>query len=212
MKVKQEKDSVYDEDIDKTLSDDVWVERFLEWHGGNIEKTVDGLLFSLKTQKKHKIREVSVDDFPNQFKECLFFHGLDNLGRKVLHSRLKMVPLEKEKRDMVMQFTTLMYFKAEETKEKNGYIVINDYNGMSLTSFDLDLVNCLLQTKDIFPAAAAMFITINVPWVLKASYNAIKYALPKEHTRGMAVISEKDLKENVVSAENLPQFLGGRSI
>jgi len=73
-----------------------------------------------------------------------------------------MVPMEKDKRDMVMQFTTLMYFKAEETREENGYIVINDYNGMSLTSFDLDLVNCLLQTKDIFPAAAAMFITVNV--------------------------------------------------
>ena len=43
---------VYAEDVDKTMTNDYWVEMFLEWHHGNVVKAADGPLFSFEVPEK----------------------------------------------------------------------------------------------------------------------------------------------------------------
>ena len=204
-------DSLYAQDIEKTLKDDNWVERFLEWNSGDVKKTVDGIIFSLQFQKQHRVRDLKDTDFPEEFHESLFVYQEDRLSRKTMYTRMSRIPMSKDKRDWLNQFALFMYFKAEETRGDRGYINIQDYKDVSLTSLDMDLIYSMIALKDIFPASSSLFITVNVPFYAKTIYNTIKYALPCEQRKGMMILSESELQQ-VVHKDNLPKFLGGKCL
>ena len=221
IKVKEEpSDSVYKEDVVKTMTDDLWVERFLEWHHGSVSRAVEGLLFSLRYQKRFKVRELKNTHFPSEFFSIMFFYKnddgqyiTDRNGRAVLYMRVTKNPRFKETRDMTLQFAAYLHFQAEELFLKSGgkgFILINDCNGISFSNFDFKLLYALMDFKDVFPIASALLITVNLPRALKIVYDAVKYAVPADQHKGVLLLDQKEL-QNIIKPANIPSFLGGLS-
>lgn len=202
---------IYPADIDKTLSNDYWVRKFLVWCDGNVKATVDKLLTSLITQRSLQLREVRDNFFPA---ECwlggsTFFYEPDRLGRPVLYIRLKFSPRCRETRDYTKTFAAFTFFKGDEMSDEKGYVVVYDCQGASLSNVDMDVLSFVMSLKDVFPNSVALMIAVNMPFFIRTLWNAVKFALPKEQRDVMRVLSSPAELEQFISSQNIPDFLGG---
>jgi hypothetical protein len=207
----EDKDLVYPEDVKKTLEDDLWVERFLEWHGGDVSSSVNGLLFSLKTQKKFRLRELSDASFFSDFHYSLgslFQYEPDKLGRKTMYVRMKYSPSCKETRDISLQWMLYQNLQMGESCRDTGFININDFAGVSFTHLDMRLLTRGMEVFDIFPMASCLSIAVNLPFFLRSLIKGFQYAFPSANRRGLLILNKEELRE-VVHLESLPDFLGG---
>jgi len=211
LKKQEDHDDLYDEDISKIMTNDYWVEKYLEWNKGNIDKTVDGLLFAAKYMKKYRLREIMLNQFAAEVYMVggIFKYEPDRLGRPTLYTRMKYCPSCKETRDMSLQFGSFIHLLMEENSGENGYICVNDFGDMSLSNVDLKLTRDCMELLHIFPYSAKLVVCVNVPTPVRYFINAFKGLLPVEQRTGLLIITKEQLPQ-VIPIENIPDFLGGK--
>ena len=209
----QEEDinAVYIEDIEKTMKNDYWVEKFLEWNLGKIDKTADGIIFSLKFQKKYRVRELQDSDFASEVYSTgsCFRYERDKLGRLTLFMRMKYAPACKETRDLSIQFATYIHYKMERDSGDKPYVCINDYAGTTKANFDIALFHKSMEMIDVFPNSVALFICVNFSFSVRVLFNGLIYLLPESHKKGIRILSSPEDLQQIIPIENLPDFLGG---
>lgn len=206
-------DLVYKEDIAKTMTEDFWVEKFLEWHRGSVTKAADGLIFSLKYQKRYKVRELKDSDFaaePYSF-GSFFEYEPDRLGRKTIYIRMKYSPACKETREISIQFMLYQNFKRQNQCGETEYITIHDFRGMTMNNIDLKFIPRAMDLLEVFPLASPLAVAVNFPPAIRVIFNGFLYAIPVDQRKGILIVNQEQLQE-VVAIENLPDFLGGTCI
>ena len=204
---------VYQEDIDKTMTDDIWVERFLEWYNGSVNKTIDGIIFSMKFQKRYKVRELKDSDFPSElYSQGIFFeYEPDLLGRNTMYVRSKYNPSCKETREMHIQLLMYLLFKlSEDSQRGKGHTIIVDYSGVSVSNLDLILLKQGLDIPHVFPNCIPLVVAVNIPLFGRILLRTLRKAFSEEHQKLLQVISHEELPQ-FVDPENIPDFLGGTS-
>ena len=206
----EDKSLVYSEDIDKTMNDDFWVEKFLEWHRGNVVKAADGLVFSLKFQKSYRVRDLRDCDFPSEYFSTgsFFEYEPDRLGRKTVYIRMKYGPACKETREIGFQWMLFKHFKLQEECGEKGYIGINDFTGMTMKNLDLKAMPKAMEIMEAFPLASQLAVGVNLPTAIRMILNTFLYALPVDQRKAILLINPQQVQE-VVAVENLPDYLGG---
>jgi len=214
-KVKElvEEEQIYQQDYDKTMTNDYWVEKHLEWRGGNIGKTVDGLIYAGKTIKKYRLRELKRSDFAYETYShgAVFDYLPDVLGRKTYYLRLKYADSSKELRAVNRQFGLFMGLRQEEESGEQGCVMIMDMAGASLTNnVDTKLAILNRDMSDIFPPFNVLAIAVNVPFLLRSMIKTALFLLPVDMRKGFLVLTTEELTQ-IIPAENLPDFLGGTS-
>lgn len=203
-------DLFYQEDIDKTMTNDYWVEKFLEYNRGSVSKTVDGIIYSMKIQKQYRLRELKDQDFAAEafMVGSLFRYEADRLGRMTLYSQMKYSPACKETRELSKQFALYRHLKMEEESGDKGFICVNDFAGLTMANVDLKLIKAALEMRLVFPNSVQLFICVNVHFAIRGFFNSVKYAMPVEERKGFLMMSPLQLQE-VIPIENIPDFLGG---
>jgi hypothetical protein len=203
-------DLIYREDIEKTMTNDVWVERFLEWNNGKVDKTVDGIIYSLKYQKQYRIRELKESDFPSEFHELgvRFEYEPNLLGGRTLYVRGKYGPVCKETREMTVQNILFQLFRWSQDTEVKGNIEIFDFAGVSYSNVDTMLLKTGIDIRNVFPNVISLVCCVNVPTAVRFLINGVRLTLPNEHRKALQVFSLNEL-ERIVHRESLPDFLGG---
>jgi hypothetical protein len=204
-------DLVYQVDIDKTMTSDYWVEKFLEWNRGSIIKSVEGILHSLQVQKEYRLRELKESDFASEafLVGSVFRYEVDRKGRRTLFSQMRFSPSCPHTREMSKQFALFLHLKMEEDSGEQGYICVNDFAGLTFNNVDFKLIKAALDMRLIFPNSAHLFICVNVPFAIRAVFNSIKYAMPPEERKGFLMITPNELQQ-IIDVDNIPDFLGGR--
>jgi len=201
---------LYQEDIEKTMTNNYWVEKFLEWYKGNIDKTAEGLLFSAKYIKEYHLRDFK---FHHIFSEIysvgtIFKYEPDRLGRPTIYFRSRFSPSCKETRQMSLQLGCFMQLWMEEISREDGYICINDFAGMTMANVDFGIHKETMNMMRMLPLSMKLIIFVNVPFALRWVINSLKLFLPAEHKKGFLILSQEQLQE-VIPIENIPDFLGG---
>jgi len=201
---------VYQQDIDKTMTNDYWVEKFLEWNKGNTIKTADGLVNAAKSIKKHRTRELKKTDlFAEVYSVGTFFkYEPDKFGRTVYYSKGRYSAACKDTRDLSRQLGMYVNLMMEEESGDKGFIVVSDCSGMSMANVDLKLASANMEIMEVFPNSCALFVCVNVPTFLRYIINSLMYLLPEEKRKGVLIIPQEQLPE-VIPLENIPDFLGG---
>lgn len=136
-------ESIYREDIHEVHKNDYMVERFLEHHKGNINKTVKGIIYSLQTLKKYRIREINDTDIPYEFWfiGCFLIYETDIDGRGVLYIRAKFFPNYRDVREIFKQLAYYFLWKIQKLTRDKGFIRIFDFEDMSLSQVDVVLAH-----------------------------------------------------------------------
>jgi hypothetical protein len=201
---------VYQQDIDKTLTNDIWVEKFLEWNAGNVNKTVDNLLYSLKKQKEYRLRELSESDFAAEFfiAGVRFEYEPDRLGRKTIYTRVKYGAICKETRQLAIQSMLYYYLRLAETSDEKGTTTIVDFADASVNNIDLVLMKTAADFSNIFPNCVSLMVQVNMPYAIKFVVKTVMLAMPSETRKAMLFLNQEELQE-IVDPANLPDFLGG---
>jgi len=211
-KVKQllDNDLMYQHDFDKTMTNDFWVEKHLEWHRGNISKTVDGLIYAVKIIKKYRLREINLNDFiVEPFASGAFFEYLPDIhGRKTFYIRTKYSVNLKEVREVSRQFSLYLTLKMEEEAGEKGYVIVNDLAGASMANFDPKMAIVNRDMTDIFPPFHTLLVMVNVPFLLRGIAKTLFVFIPSEMRKGFLILTEEQLQQ-VIPSENLPDILGG---
>jgi len=208
----QDDQLVYQQDVDKTMTNDFWVEKFLEWNKGYVNKTADNIVFSCKYIKKYRLRDLKMSDFASEIisSGSVFEYEPDVLGRKTLYFRMKYAPACKETREITKQLFSYIHFKMEEESGEKGYVCINDFAGGSISNVDMKLAFSSIEVTEVFPHSCVVFIAVNVPFFLKGAVKSVMYMLPGDQMKGVYVLNQDQLPQ-VIPVENLPDFLGGTS-
>jgi len=201
---------VYQEDIEKSMTNDYWVEKFLEWYKGNIDKTAEGLLFSAKYIKEYHLRDFKFHHIISEVYSVgtIFKYEPDRLGRPTIYCRSRFSPSCKETRQLSLQLGCFMQLWMEEISGENGFISIADFAGMTMANVDLGLQKEAMNVMRVFPLSMKLIIFVNVPFALRWVIHSLMLFLPAEHRKGCLILSQEQLQE-VVSIENIPEFLGG---
>ena len=201
---------VYAEDVEKTMTNDYWVETFLEWHRGNVVKAVDGLLYSLKYQKRYRLRELQDSDFPSEYYShgSFFEYEPDKLGRRTLYVRMKYIPACKETRDISLQWVFFQHFKMQEKSGEQGYICVFDNRDISMKNIDVAATSRIMEVAEVFPFALRLSVNLNLPLAMKLIFQGGLYILPSDR-RNAVFIKEGELHE-VIPTEKIPDFLNGK--
>lgn len=208
------KTQVYAEDISRVQTSDKWLMRFLEYFSGDVKSSRDKLLTSMKFQKELGLRDMSDEYFPRELWELgsMRLYGKDKDGRPVGYLRLKFLRKEKMIREMIKRFIGYLFIRLErESEGTEGAILIADFEGLSLSNFNLDICLFTLGLKDKFPLVLKHLIVLSVPWFASAFCNCtMRFAFPA-HVRDMMLFLSGEELRNYVEDNQLPYFLNGSS-
>lgn len=202
---------VYQEDIDKVMANDLFVEKHLEWNHGNVNKTASGLLFSFKYQKQYKVRQLKASDFPAEIYSIggMFVYEPDRLGRKTLYFRCKFSPVCKETQESSIQSLLYHHFQLSEFDETgNGYITVADFSGVGISNIDFTVLKAVINMSNIFPNSVPLIIAVNVPTAIRYAINGIKSVFPGDHGKALQILTLEQVHQ-VIDPTNIPPFLGG---
>jgi hypothetical protein len=200
----------YPEDIEELNTSDYEVRRFLIEHRGREEGTVKQILSACSWRKALGLRDIRDDYFPIDmwFIGGVFIYEPDREGRQTFYIRLKTAITTREVMMTVKKFLAYLSYKIDRAAGEEGYIVLIDFQGITFANCDLEMAKYVLELKDVFPNGLKALIAIDCPFIARAGWNMVKYAIPAEKRYLMQMVSRTDVTR-FVAPENLPPFLGG---
>jgi hypothetical protein len=168
----------------------------------------------MRFQRELRLRDMTDNYFPKELWELgsMKLHGKDKDGRPVAYLRLKFLRKEKIIKEMIKQFIGYTFHKLEQNSEHTeGAILVCDFEGLSLSNFNLDICLFTLSLKDKFPLVLKHLIILSVPWFASAFCNCtMRFAFPAHVRDMMLFLSGEDLR-NHIHEDQIPYFLGGMS-
>lgn len=206
-----EPDAVYQEDVDKTMENDYWVERFLEYYQGDVEGTAEGIVRSLEMQKEYRLGELKDSDLPSEFYsigQC-FKYEEDKLGRPTLYSRAGQAVNFRELKEMGKQVALYIHYKMIRDSGEQGYICVTDFEGAEVGDVDIGAITDSMELLSVFPNSVPMFICVNLPYAVRMLLNSVLYMMPEHQKKNLVILSSPEELQEIIAVEKIPDFLGG---
>lgn len=208
----ERKSQFYAEDVEEINRSDYEVRRFLLDWGGREDGTVKSILKSLRWKKSMGLRDLRDNYFPADmwFIGGVFIYEPDREGRPTMHIRLKTAITTRELMTTIKQFLAYLCWKVDRSGGEAGYIVLVDFEGISIKNCDLEMARYVLEIKQVFPKFLRYLLAVDCPLIARAAWNMVKFAISPEDRHVMQMVSRAEVTK-YVAPENLPPFLGGTS-
>ena len=206
-----EPDAVYQEDVDKIMEEDYWVERFLEYYLGDVEGAAEGIVRSLEIQKEYRLRDLKDEDLPSEFFSTghLFKYEEDKLGRPTLYSRAGRAANVRQLKEMGKQIGLYIQYKMTRDSGEKGHICISDFEGAEVGDIDVGAITGSMELLSVFPNSVSMMICVNIPHAVRTLLNSVLYMMPEHQKKCLVILSSPEELQEVIDIDKIPDFLGG---
>jgi hypothetical protein len=195
-------------DIEKVLSNDWEVHRFLLAADGNLDNGLNRLISAMKWRKQFAVRDLTENDFPQEFYKMLLFGKARNGSTLVITRSKYYIPIS-EWRQLFKNFSVFILEWLDVNNSGNGITVLIDCRDTGLANADFDFICFLkpIQSK-YFPCLIKMHLNCEIPWILNSIAHFI-LSLMSEKTRKLIFFIKKSQLFDYISEDEIPQFLGG---
>ncbi|XP_053202632.1 motile sperm domain-containing protein 2-like [Panonychus citri] len=207
----EEPESFDCEEVEKIKTDDWPVYRFVSINNNNEEKSLQGLIATLRWRKKLGVRTVNENEFPDLIWRVgpLFLYEPDNQGRPTMYSRCKFVMGVKDISKWEQLFTAYQTWRIDEIADGNGWTLILDFADTGIRNADFDLLRFFLNLlMNHFPRGIDNILVINLPFILRMFWGLVKTWIPSDRVDIIKFVDSKSIQE-YISLDRLPNFLGG---
>lgn len=215
---------LYDEnDVNKVMSSDVYIQKFMERKSGKVDDTVQMIKDSFKWRKDRGLNKVGDLSFPKEIYSMggLFLLTEDNCldvdGNVILYLRLKFwKKFSSEGKRLIENYMAHLMFKACEVPMEKipaaGWIFLFDLSKTSAVNYDIpELVWIIQSLLKYYPAGLKKILIHNMPWLLKSVVTAAIAFVPSDWKHILVFTSDKDIFKYIAES-NLPTVFGGTSL
>ncbi|XP_074599476.1 motile sperm domain-containing protein 2-like [Brevipalpus obovatus] len=209
-----EKESFYEADYDKLMSDDWYVKRFFLARNRNEDEAFKMIVDAMRWRKSIKVRDIKDYTFPREFYAIggLFVYEPDKNGYPTVYIRVKMHRKIPELEEMSRQFLIHTLNKADLIAQGNGIAIVFDVSGAGYKNLDMDNLKFLISCgTSYFPVGVKYILILNVPWAFNAFRRMALSFLP-EQWFGLLRFASGDEVYKYIDRENLPDYLNGTCI
>jgi hypothetical protein len=204
---------LYDlDDVQKVLTNDFYIVRFLRWTRGDPKRSLSMILKTFQWRKSSGLIYRTAADFPAEFYAAgaLFRYQPDKEGCPTLYMRIKFVRKTAELDQPLKDFIAYQVNQIDtDCGAIMSWTLIFDCNDIGFANVNLDLFRYLITTMaNYFPFGIRRIIILDVPWILNKIQKVVFTMLPEEAQKVAIFTSTKHLTD-YIDRDNLPDYLGG---
>lgn len=179
------------------IRDDTWLAKFIEHHEGDIKLALNMMVECLVWRKTNEVSDIGESNINMSYmEEGLFFPRCeDKDGCRVFIFKSK--KHSKGSRDSEELKRCVLYWleRLERVEKHTKITMLFDMDGTGLSNMDMDFTKYLINLfKYYYPDFLNYIIVYEMPWVLKAAFNAIKLLMPPKAVAKMQFLGKNDIK------------------
>lgn len=189
------------------------IERFIR-RKPDVEQASDMIIDTMKFRALYNLPSIKPENFPEEFYRigAIFPFEKDLAGNGCVYMRVRLHRKVKELEHLTKKFTLYNINQVDESSQGHGMSVIFDCSGAGITNLDMDFIWFLIDSViKYYPIGIQHIIVYEMPWILSSAWTIIKGWMPPEF-RDKIVFVDKKTITNYIAAENLPFYMGGKSV
>lgn len=201
--------------LDKLMTDDQLIRRYMKRKNGDIEQSVTFITSVLEWRQKMGIPDLTGSSFPREFYEVggIYIFREDVEGNPVLHIRIRLFQKVEGILELLKKFSIYLMYQVDELAAEKGpefgWVLLFDCTEASLINADIDMANFVSSTlRNYFPSGQKYTLVFKLPWLLSAVKTLLFTMLPSYVKRKIRFCDEKTLFQHIPQ-ENLPDYLNG---
>jgi len=202
-------------DIEKLMTNDWFVRRYLAWKPTTIDNAVQCVHEAMKWRKILGINNWQDTDFPLEFYQmaACFSYLPDREDKKVIIVRLKTnkkYPLLRSQfEDLARKYFIYVCDKIVDENHNIGFGIIFDCHKASLSNVDLDFARFIVSTLSNYFAGSLSYVCVyELPWIFNQIWKLVRSWLDSDAKKLVRLATKKDI-HRIIDTENLPDYMGG---
>jgi hypothetical protein len=199
-------------DVNRVRRDNWQIRRFvLDQEDGNPDKAYEAMIKALQWKKSFGIHDRDDQYFPKEFYEL---HGIEMYGRdregRIIHwerteNRMKIPDFM----NLEQQFIAHRMEKLDSEGSMNGWTLVTDTLGASMTSVNLDMYKFKIGLLQYYPQGLRSVLIMDLPWILNSLMKIIlSFMSPK--LRDYVHFIKRDQLTEFVDIDVIPVSLNGK--
>ncbi|XP_054160606.1 motile sperm domain-containing protein 2-like [Oppia nitens] len=206
--VTENPDLYYKKDVERVLTNDWEVHRYLLAADGNISAGLTRLTNSMKWRKQWSVWDMCEQDFPREFYQMLRFGRADNGSVLVISRAQFYIPID-EWRELFKKFYIFVLESLDRQNTGDGVTILFDLRDCGICNVDLDFIWFLkpIQSK-YYPMLLKLQLNCDIPWVLNSISQLILSLMPEKTRKIMLFVKREELQQ-YIRPEYIPVYLGG---
>lgn len=205
-------DQFDDSDVERFMSSDWTVTRFLMRKKDNIEDAAQMLISCGRWRHKLGMPRWKDEDFPREFYNLggVFPYAPDLLGNTVIYIRSKLYDKKLTCiQELFQHYVIHIANRVDNERDGRGWSMIFDCSGTGLANMDVNMLLFMLnEVIPHLPKGLNYVLIYELPWLLSKIVNTTIACLPSEYKKLAKTASKKDI-HNWVAKDCLPDFMGG---
>lgn len=187
-------------DVDRVKNNEVWVNRFLTHHEGDMNEALNMIWETCEWRKSMKVNEINEQNVKLEYLKdgSLFPYGCDKDEKTMLVFKYKMhfkgqKDFEELKRCLIYWFERL-----ERQTNHDQITVFFDMMDTGLSNMDMEFSKYIINlNKQYYPSFINYILIFEMPWVLNAAFKIIKSWLPGRAVQKIKFLNRTTIKEYV---------------
>eukprot|EP00118_Oscarella_pearsei_P003974 m.16507 g.16507 ORF g.16507 m.16507 type:complete len:540 (+) comp26973_c0_seq1:46-1665(+) len=199
-------------DLTRVDEDDLYLDRFVQHHKGDIAKALEMLIKSLKWRKTFGVNDLSKENIEKFFFELGvgYVHGKDKKGNSVLILTIKHHKKDATRLAQLKRF--VVFSLDEQARSLPPHVkltVIFDMTDVGLAQVDMDFLRFFIDCfKYYFPNMLECLLVYNIPFMLQAVWKIVKSWLSEEARQKVKFVKKADILNYVEKDQLLLRFGG----
>jgi hypothetical protein len=199
----------YSEDIEKVITNDWSVHRFLLSSKGDINDGLNRMKNAFKWRKMFGVREIKETDFPQEYYRMLKY-GMARDGSQLLIGQTKYhLPLS-EWKDILKKLIIFIVEYLDNKNDGKGVTLLIDVSDAGYSNVDFDLALFLRPIHGkYYPQLVKIHLLTEIPWVISNILWIMLSVLPEKIRKIIKIVKKEELIE-YIAEDQLPDSLGGK--
>ncbi|XP_003739881.1 motile sperm domain-containing protein 2 [Galendromus occidentalis] len=201
-------------DVKRIQEDAAYCGRFLRMTKNDPDHAVEYAKKAFEWRKSMGVNDMS----ESTLKACRFLkseslypYGVTKSGAHILVMKARN-HIKPKNAEEALEHRKLFAFVLDTLiKEKNveRVCLMMDCQNAGVSNVDMEGINFMISAfRDYYPAYLEQILVVDIPWVLKAVWTAIKRLLPREAQKIIHFVDAKHLSQ-YIEPDNLPISLNG---
>ncbi|KAG9508676.1 Motile sperm domain-containing protein 2 [Fragariocoptes setiger] len=210
---KKNPECYYREDIEKLMTDDWALTRFLLRRRECPHETVKLIRECGKFRRLHRMPELKLSEFPIEFFHCagVFRYLPDRIGNETLYFRVschlaRQVP---EIANITKSFLLCLLEQCDRKNNGRGTCIVFDLTNATLANLDLHYLSWMLTSfRQCCPKGVSYILVYNMPWYFQAATKITNSMMSAGNRRKLKFVNGTEIQQ-YIAPENLPDMYGG---
>jgi hypothetical protein len=199
-----------EEDVERVMSNDWVIERFIIDRKGDLEQALERLKETMRWRKVEEVNQIKPTDFPQEFWLIgeLYHYSEDKEGVVTCYSRARFHKKFNQWMDLSKRYV-LAFIEASERRANGKWNFVWDCSGAGLFNMNMPLVTFFIQTlSKHYPGSFHRIYVHELPTVLWAVYQLLRGLFPEQYREAIVFVNKSSIIEQV-GVDSLPDYLGG---